>query len=111
MAAFVIVQTTVDSEARAAELAGKIVEERWAACVQRMPVRSVYRWKGAVESAEEWLLAAKTRSSLASGLTAFIRQNHPYEVPEILVTPIEGGHSAYLDWLIAETRSPRTDPP
>jgi periplasmic divalent cation tolerance protein len=103
--ACVVVSTTVDSEAAARALAGRIVAERWAACVQCVPVASTYRWKGSVERAAEFLLLAKTRAALAKGLIAFIRRHHAYELPEIVVTPIRGGLAEYLRWIRTETRS------
>ena len=102
-ARFSIVNTTVSGEEDARKLAEKIVAEKLAACAQYMPIRSVYRWKGAVESAPEFLLIAKTRTSLAPKLVAFIRANHAYEVPEILVTRLEDGLPEYLAWIEAET--------
>jgi periplasmic divalent cation tolerance protein len=100
---FVVVGTTVDRRAAARRLAERIVESRLAACAQFFPIRSVYRWKGKVESANECLLLAKTRADLASRLVRFIRRHHAYEVPEIVVTPILGGWKDYLDWIAAET--------
>ena len=102
-AEFVVVTTTVDSEDAAKSLSAGIVDSRLAACVQYTPINSVYRWKGAVESAAEYLLLAKTRSDLADDLVAFIRSNHSYELPEIVVLPIAGGLPAYLDWIADET--------
>jgi periplasmic divalent cation tolerance protein len=101
---FVVVSGTVAGRPEAEELARGIVEARLAACVQCEPVRSVYRWKGAVEEAAEVRFAAKTRASLAPKLVRFIRDRHAYEVPEIVVTPILGGHGPYLKWLEEETR-------
>lgn len=101
---FVMVSTTVDGEKAAAELAGKIVENRLAACVHRAVIKSTYRWKGAIESADEYLLLAKTRASLADELVAFIKKSHSYEVPEIVLTPIVGGFADYLAWIREETR-------
>ena len=102
---FVMVSTTVDNEADAQSLAAKLVEARLAACVQYTPIRSVYRWKGVVESTEEYLLLAKTRDSLVDELMGFLRDIHAYETPEIMVTPVIGGSKKYLDWLKAETRT------
>ena len=96
--------TAVGSEAEAKKVAGRIVEERLAACVQYTPIQSTYRWKGAVESASEYLLMAKTRASLAGELTALIEKVHSYEVPEIIVTPITGGSEKYLEWIMEETK-------
>jgi periplasmic divalent cation tolerance protein len=100
---FVIVSTTVDSEAKAEELAASLVERRLAACVHLVPIRSAYRWKGNIESASEYLLNAKTRSALIQEALSYIRQVHTYEVPEIIVTPIVAGYAGYLNWLRQET--------
>lgn len=100
----VIVQTTLDSDEKASELAAAIVEKRLAACVQRLPVKSTFRWKGNVESADEVLVVAKTRSALVEPLMQFIRDRHSYDLPEIVVTPVAGGLDAYLDWVRTETR-------
>jgi len=107
---FVIVQTAVDDRERAEHLAASIIEQRLAACVQRVPVHSTYRWKGKTERSGEFLLLAKTRSALADRLMEFIRGRHPYEVPEILVTPIMGGLEAYLDWVAEETQESPESP-
>ena len=104
---FVVVTTTVDGESPARQLARRIVEARLAACVQLFPIHSIYRWKGKVESADEYLLLAKTRKSLSGKLVRFVRAHHSYEVPEITVTPILGGWGDYLRWIAEETRVPR----
>jgi periplasmic divalent cation tolerance protein len=101
-----VVCTAVESEEAARNLARLIVESRLAACVQHFPIRSVYRWKGAVEESAEILLTAKTRGQLAEPLIRFIRGHHSYEVPEILVFPVAGGLAAYLAWVADETRLP-----
>ncbi len=104
---FVVVNTTVDSEAKARKLAVAIVKQKLAACVQYSRIRSVYRWKGAVESADEYILAAKTRQTMADSVIKFIKANHSYEVPEIIVTPIIKGFAGYLNWIFAETKNKR----
>jgi len=112
---FAFVTTTVDSKVKAATMARNIVASRLAACVQFVSIGSVYRWKGKVESASEYLLLAKTRCSLARNLIAFIKEHHSYELPEIAVVPITDGLQEYLGWIIKETgpirtqRSPRVD--
>lgn len=55
----------------------------------------------------QWLLAAKTRKSLAKTLVSFIRKNHSYELPEIVIAPIEGGLAGYLEWVEKETAEPK----
>lgn len=106
---FVVVQTTVDGEDKAQDLARRLVEERLAACVQYTSIRSVYRWEGAVESAQEFLLQAKTRADLAGRLTERIQALHDYEVPEIVAIPIVYGSKAYLDWIAKETGDEREE--
>ena len=104
---FVVVSTTVENQAKATKLASMVVCKRLAACVQYMPIWSVYRWKGKVETASEHLLLAKTRALKAAELVSFIRKHHTYELPEITVMPITGGLGEYLDWIKRETTAPK----
>ncbi len=100
----VVVLSTAPDEAEAARLARVLVEERLAACVSRAPgLKSVYRWEGAVEDADEILLIIKTHARRAPDLTRRLRELHPYEVPEILVVPVAAGLASYLDWIRRET--------
>jgi len=98
-----IVTTTFPSRAGARTLARRLVEARLAACVQLVPIHSLYRWKNAVESAAEIRLEAKTTVARAPAVVAFIRRHHPYELPEIVVQPIAGGAPDYLAWIAAES--------
>ena len=100
----VAVTTTVARPADARRLAREIVDARLAACVQYTPIQSVYRWKGKVNAARELLLTAKTPRAKARALVAFIRKHHSYELPEILVLPVQGGYAPYLKWVADETR-------
>lgn len=100
MAEYIQVITTTNSEEEARKIAGGLVENRLAACVQISgPVISVYRWKGKVETASEWICAAKSAMSLGERLEAAIRELHSYEEPEIIAMPIVGGSESYLKWL------------
>ena len=100
----VIAYTTLPAEADADALARKLVAERLAACVSvQGPVRSVYRWKGAVESDAEQLLCIKTTAHRVEDLRRRLGDLHPYEVPEIIVLPIVEGNPAYLAWLVEST--------
>jgi periplasmic divalent cation tolerance protein len=100
----VIVTTTAGSEAVARELAGGVVAARLGACAQIVPVTSVYRWDGTVHTEPEWRVEIKTAADRAGALTAHLRERHPYDLPEIVVTPIAGGSAEYLAWVNAETR-------
>ena len=101
----VIVTTTVDSEDLAAQLSRAAVESRLAACGQVMgPIMSTYWWEGQVETAQEWTVVFKTTGAAAPALIAHLKDAHPYDVPEILVTPVTAGNPAYLGWVEAQTR-------
>lgn len=98
-----VVLTTTDSQAAAEDLASRIVESRLAACVQIVPIASVYRWRGAVQREREWLLLIKTAAARWDELERFIRAAHRYETPEIVLLSIECGSSDYLRWLADES--------
>lgn len=105
MTGFVVVLTTLPTEGDAEKLASQLVEERLAACVNILPpMRSVYRWKNAVERAEERQLVIKTTTERITALEARIRTLHPYEVPEFVVIPIVQGSADYLSWLTDSTK-------
>ena len=101
---FVMISTTVDDANKAREMAELLVREKLAACVHRMSIKSTYTWKGAIESADEITLVAKTRASLIEQVVARIKENHPYELPEIVATPVVHGYRPYLDWIEKETK-------
>lgn len=87
---------------RAEALARTLVEARLAACVSVLPaLRSVYRWQGAVESAEESLLLIKHPAAGFASLRAAILEAHPYELPEIVAVPVGEVHPPYLDWVLS----------
>ncbi len=102
-----LVLTNLPDAARAQALAAALVEARLAACVNILaPCRSVYRWQGKVENASEVPVLIKTSADRYAALEAAIRQQHPYELPEIVAVPIERGLPDYLDWLARETTQP-----
>ncbi len=103
MEALLIVTNLPDRES-AERLAGHLVERRLAACVNILaPCTSVYRWQGAVETANETPLLIKTTATNYGAVEAAIKLQHPYELPEIIAVPITAGLPAYLNWLAAET--------
>jgi len=94
-----LVLTTCGSHAEARKIAHALVERHLAACVNIIPqVESVYRWKGEVETAAEWLLVIKTTASAFTSLRDALGELHSYEVPECLEIAITGGSPAYLKW-------------
>jgi periplasmic divalent cation tolerance protein len=81
-------------------LAEGLVTERLAACVNVLPeVTSVYRWQGKMEKASECLLLAKTSESRWPALQDWLREHHPYELPEVIALPIQSGLPEYLAWV------------
>jgi periplasmic divalent cation tolerance protein len=87
----VIVTSTTANEDAARALASGVIEAKLGACAQIVgPITSVYPWEGEMQTEQEWRGEIKT--------------NHSYDVPEIIATPITGGSTEYLSWLVDETR-------
>lgn len=100
---YCIVLTTCPTDEEARGLALKLVQEKLAACVELSAVTSFYTWKGTTHHEPEIRLVIKTRAGLYQAVEAFIRQNHSYEVPEIVQIPITHGSDAYLGWMDENT--------
>ena len=104
-AAYVIVLTTFPVDQDADHFARTLVSEHLAACVNVLPpMRSIYRWKDAIESADEHQLVIKTTAERLRDLEARVTSLHPYEVPEFLVLPVGDGSHEYLSWLSTSTK-------
>jgi periplasmic divalent cation tolerance protein len=103
-----VVLVTCRSAKEAERIARRLVQARLAACgnIVRSPVRSIYRWKGEIESAREFLLVIKTSRRRFAELQAEIKHLHSYEAPEIIALPIAAGSQGYLSWL-ADSVAPR----
>ena len=100
----VIVLTNLPDKEAAMRLARELVERRLAACVNVLAAcASVYRWKGAVETAAEVPVLIKTRAGRYPEVEAAIRELHPYELPEIVAVPVRLGLDEYLQWVAGET--------
>ena len=101
---FVQIMTAVEKSEDARRISDHLVRKKLAACVQVIcPMTSTYRWKGKVEVAIEHLLLIKTRKGLYKQVEIAIKALHPYEVPEIIATPIIAGSKDYLEWIRKET--------
>ena len=97
-----LVLCTCPDAASGERIARALVEERLAACVNRLPgLISVYRWQDAVESAPEELLLIKTTRDAFPALQARLLALHPYALPEVIALPVDRGHVPYLDWVRA----------
>ena len=98
----IVVLSTVSPD-KSELLAKNLLDSRVVACVNVMPVRSYYRWKGESCDEPEHLLIAKTTKEKAEEVITAIKSLHPYEVPEIIVLPVIHGYHSYLEWVKQET--------
>lgn len=102
----IVVLSTCGSAAEAERLARELISKNAAACVNIVaPVRSIYRWKGEIEEASEWLLIAKTDRPSFENLRAVLEAAHSYELPEVLALPVIAGSPNYLAWIGAQVNA------
>ena len=100
-----LVLTNVPDNAVAERIAHALIDARAAACVNILAeCRSVYRWQGVVETANEVPLLIKTSAEAYPRVEQLLRECHPFAVPEIIAVPIEQGLPAYLAWVATETK-------
>jgi periplasmic divalent cation tolerance protein len=100
MTEFLQIMTTAGAKDIAERIAVELVDRRLAACVHvGGPIQSTYRWQGKVETTEEWTCTAKSSRAQLAGIQRLLKDLHPYEVPELIATPIIDGSEAYLKWL------------
>lgn len=103
-AGIVLFITTANAE-EAQRIAGILVKERKAACVNIVPrVSSQFWWQGEVKSAQESLLIVKSRASVLNQIVDLVKQYHRYDIPEIIALPIIGGNPDYLEWIGKEVK-------
>jgi periplasmic divalent cation tolerance protein len=101
-AEFCLVLTTASSEAEATAIAQTLVQEKLAACVNLVPLRSIYIWQDQLQQEPEWQLIIKTTLDRFLDLQERILALHSYEIPEILAIPVQSGSSSYLAWMSAQ---------
>ena len=103
-----VVVTAGDAEALV-KLTRTLVDERLAACGQTIAsIRSIYRWDGAVRDDPEARVGLHTRTALVPALVERVKALHSYDVPCVIALPVVGGNPAYIDWVLAETREPKS---
>ena len=96
-----VVFCTFPDPETAHRIARDAVDQQYAACANLVPaVKSIYRWLGRVEQADETLVVYKTSVARYPDLEAFLLRSHPYEVPEIIAFPLSAGSAAYVRWVI-----------
>ena len=107
MATDIVVILCTAAPSDAASMAQALVEQRLAACVNIVPVHSIYRWKGKICNDPEHLMIVKTTKEAADFAVTAIRSLHSAEVPEIIELPVISGYAPYLDWVWQETKCTR----
>lgn len=101
MSSPILVLTTFPDIDTAQRMSEQMVQAKLAACVNIVPAgQSIYMWKGEICKETEHIAVIKTTDNRYSELENYIQEQHPYELPEIISTPITGGSKNYLDWLI-----------
>jgi periplasmic divalent cation tolerance protein len=107
MTDIVLVLTTVPAPDVGEQIARALVDARLAACVNVLPpMVSIYRWQGAVHRDTEHQVVIKTTRARLTALRERLDALHPYDLPECIVVPVEGGDPAYLAWVAGETADP-----
>lgn len=101
-----VLLVTVGSAEAAADLAQRLVATHLAACVNIIPLQSVYTWQGQVHQEPECQLIIKTRLTRFEAIAALVNQHHSYDLPEIIALPIVQGTVAYLKWMADQTLEP-----
>ncbi len=93
-----VIFTTVDSEEKAKEIAEKLVQSRLAACVSLMESLSLYYWEDKIEESKEYILKIKTVVEKADKVLEWLKEHHPYKVPEFIIMKAEA-FGKYLNWM------------
>ena len=93
-----IILSTIDKE-HSQKLASDLVHKHLAACVNIIgPLRSIYVWQDEVCDDEEYMLLIKTTQERADDCFQYIKDNHPYDVPEIVEMQSQRVLESYLQW-------------
>jgi len=102
--------TTVSTDAEARAVAERLVDGRLAACVNAIPgVRSLFRWQGKVDSANEVLLLVKTLESRLDDVKRALAEVHPYELPEIVAIRAADVEERFARWIAESCGEPQTE--
>ena len=104
---FCIVLTTYSRKRVGARIADALLAQRLAACIQVLPIRSFYTWKGKAVRERENLMLIKARAADFERIKATILKHHDYEVPEVISVGIDEGLEGYLRWMSEATKSRR----
>lgn len=101
----VVVTTTVSTDEQARALAHAVLRMHLAACVQVEPITSHFHWQGSLHEDREWRVACKTTAEALHPLLAYLRSQHPYELPQLVVQTLQASRE-YAGWVEAEVAKP-----
>lgn len=101
---FITVETTYPNLTEAKKLAKILLKKNLAACVQFTPIKSMYLWQGKIENSTEILVKIKSKNSLYKEIEKIIKDNHIYEIPQILSSFVNQGFTPYLNWIDSSTK-------
>lgn len=104
MTEYCIIFTTANDSAEATKITDALLPQHFVADVQMSDIKSAYWWQGAVRNKPEILLTIKTKTELFNQVAQIIRENHSYDVPQIIAIPIITGSDDYLNWIKEETK-------
>ncbi|HEC77550.1 MAG TPA: divalent-cation tolerance protein CutA [candidate division WOR-3 bacterium] len=99
----IVIYTTFPDLKTAKHIINGLVKEKLAACGNIFKLQSIFTWQEKIEEESEYGAFIKTRKSHYKKVEQYIKDNHPYEVPEIISWGIQNGLDAYLDWVEKET--------
>lgn len=104
MTQYRLVYITAKDEEEANRIGKALVGEKLAACVNIHPIRSIFRWQGEISQEDEVAILAKTRAELVDEVMSRVKELHSYEVPCIIVLPLEKGNPDFLEWISQSTK-------
>ena len=103
MKSIIVVSTTLENKEDADRLAQSLLQRKLIACAQISgPITSLYRWEGVTTSATEFTLSVKTTPNLLKEVKVHLSQEHPYELPEIIVQNVSDSSDEYSSWVHGE---------
>ena len=102
---FIIIETTYPNLAKAKNLAKILLTQKLAACVQFLPIKSMYFWEEKICRDLEILVTIKTKSELYSSIEKIILKNHCYKIPQIIANTLNQGFQPYLSWIDSNTKN------
>jgi periplasmic divalent cation tolerance protein len=104
MTQYCLVYITTKDEEEARRIGKALVGEKLAACVNFHPIESIFRWQGEISQEDEVAMLAKTKAELVDEVIIRVKELHSYEVPCIVVLPVEKGNPDFLEWISQATK-------